>query len=465
MPEGTPAAVSTGNASSSSNNSSAASITTGNQGTQSGEPSVTWGSGKTGEQGNESGDRGNQDQNISTEISDDFSVDDYSDPDAGGADEHNAEEVKLKEAFQKIKEKLKDDPALLKTVKRALGMNSKYAKIPGLETPESAQQMVDRLESLGGIEGIEQETAEAATLWNMLASGDAGILQTLEGEYADGLKKLAPAMWDKLRESDPGTWNHKSAETFMATIQQSGVATALNTLLALPGVKDNPEVKQQVSAIVNAINAVAKVADSQPSHDLTPEARKLQEQRTQLDQEKQQMYNQGVSAKVAPVLGKEATAALKSVMRDHKISAESQKEVLSDVKAEYARLAKEDASFQKNAKALLAASETDKFLRLVEANVKRLMPKAAARVWRKYTGIAGISTQQQQQRKDEGNSRRETGGGGASVGTIKTAVPDPKQIDWEAMRSKWGGRDGADNKFMKERRYMKKGDSRNVYSF
>jgi hypothetical protein len=137
---------------------------------------------------------------------------------------------------------------------------------------------------------------------------------------------------------------------------------------------------------------------------------------------------------------------------------------MKDVNLEYAQLAKKDADFQKNAKALLAAGDTEKFVKLCKANMERTMPMAAKRVWRKYAGIAGLNEADKTQRRAEGDARREAGGGGASTGTIKTATPKPQDVDWARMRSEFG-RDKSDDMFMFQRKYYKKGDSKNTYSY
>jgi hypothetical protein len=452
-----------------------AAISSGNgAGSGSGEPVVTHGPVESGTSTQDTSKVGDQSQ----QPQDQGGADDTDDFGSWGEDETGDEfgevddkpqEPTAKDLFAKVKEKFGDDPATLKALKKALGMTSRYAEIPGFETPEKAREVADKLQSLGGLEGIEKETGEAATLWNMLAAGDKGILDTLGKEYGEGLNKLAPAMWDRLRETDKSTWNHREAQTFMATVHQSGIANALETLQMLPGVKESPEALAQLKKIIDAVNAVGNVAATAPSRDLSPEAKKLKDKEQSLANQERQIYQQGVSAKLAPIQSKHAQNSLKEVFKGRNLSAEAKKTLIADVKKEYSELAKQDATFQQNAKALLAAGETDKFLSLCEGSLKKLMGRAASRVKRRYDGVSGYSADEKSRRQAEGQSRKETGGGSAATATIKTVPPNTpelaKIIDWNRMRAEWGGRDGAENRFQNKRQYLKKGDSKNTYSF
>ena len=128
-----------------------------------------------------------------------------------------------------------------------------------------------------------------------------------------------------------------------------------------------------------------------------------------------------------PILNKVAANALNAQLKGRKLTVEQRKDLLADINREYSTLAKNDPEFQKNAKALLASNETEKFLKLVSSNMERTMPLAARRIWRKYTGISGLSDTEKQQRKTEGASMREVGGGGTTVADDQdSASPNPK---------------------------------------
>src|ERR1043166_4296374 len=133
MPEGS-AVVSSGAGSGS------AAISSGNgAGSNSGEPVVTHGpveSGSSTQDTSKVGDQGHQqDQGSGSDDGDDFGSwgEDESGDEFSSLDDKPAE-PSAKDLYAKVKEKFGDDPATLKAIKKALGMTSRYAEIPGFET-------------------------------------------------------------------------------------------------------------------------------------------------------------------------------------------------------------------------------------------------------------------------------------------------------------------------------------------
>lgn len=374
------------------------------------------------------------------------------------------------EAYQKLKTALASDPELFKQVKRAVSENKRYKEIA--KSPEDLRQTFDRLDTLGGVDAIEAEAKEWSTVYSMFAAGDPGVLDYWAKDNPEGLSKLMPTAIDRYKDLDPAGWTHKMAQTFMATVHQSGLATALDTLASLEAVSKSPEAKQLLDKAIRVINAVNAHAEKSPERDLSPDQKKLDQRSQELSQKANALYQQGVSARVVPVMTKIAGNALNAQLKGRKLTTEQRKDVLADINREYATLAKNDAEFQKNAKALLAANETEKFLKLVTSNMERTMPMAARRVWRKFAGLSGLSDQEKQQRRTEGQSMREAGGGGTIAAMVKTGPPNPREVDWQRMRDEFG-RDKADEAFSfgiktahgGKRFYYKKGDPKNVYTF
>jgi hypothetical protein len=431
----------------------------GNQG-QPAEPTITWGD-PNAIQDEPQGGEPDAAAQPDTAASDDFGADDFGD-DAFEEEPAETRDEFTSDTYQKLKEALKADPVLFKQVKKAISMNTRYAQV--FKTPEEARALVDRVESWGGLEGIEQETQKAANLWSMLGAGDAAILDQLEKDHGDGLAKLAPHVLDRLQKLDPGMWNHKMAEVFMATVQQSGVQANLQALASIPAVANSPEAKKLLETIGAVLESVNSHALKAPARDLSPESKKLQEERAKLDQDKNQLYQQSVSAQVVPLLSKAVKENLAKALNGRKVSDEARAELVKDINMEFATLSKKDENFQRNAKALLAAGETEKFLKLVKSNLERTMPMAARRVWRKYMGISGISAEEAKKRAAEGAARTESGGGGATGNTIHTKTPTGAEVDWKRMREEFG-RDKAEDMFLWQRKFYKKGDSKNTYSY
>lgn len=428
------------------------------------EPKVTWGSPDAidstvkppekvaGDEGGEPGDSG--------DFGDESFDDEISPPEAERAEEFSSE------AYQKLKQALAAEPELFKQVKKAVSENKRFKEIA--KSPEELRATFDRLDTLGGVDAIEAESKEWGEVYEMFRSGDPGVIDYWAKDNPEGLMKLMPSAYDRWCEMDAAGWTHASAKTFMATAHQSGLATILETLAE----SNDPAAKKLAEKGIGILNAVNAHAEKSPERDLTPEAKKLDQRSQELSQKENALYQQGVSAKVVPVMNKIATNALNAQLKGRQLKPEQRNDLMVDIRNEYSKLAKNDAEFQKNAKALLAANETEKFLKLVSSNMERTMPLAARRIWRKYAGISGLSAAEQQQRKTESQSRTEAGGGGTSQGMVKTAPPNPREVDWQRMRDEMG-RDKADEAFSfgvkdlygGKRFYYKKGDKKGVYTF
>lgn len=385
---------------------------------------------------------------------------------AEGFDDFDADEEIAPKAdgeinYQALKQALAQNPELFKQVKKAVSISQRLSKIPNFETPEKVAQAAEKIETLGGLEGIERETAEAATLWNMLGAGDAGVLDALERDgYGEGLAKLAPAVLDRWQKSDPEGWNHSMASIFMATANQSGLVTALSALYDVVG--ENPSAKKFLDRISGVIESIQGHASKAPA----PKAQddKLAKERQELAQQKNALYQRDVSTKVAPVIKNGLQNNLAPLLKGKNLSPDAKKYIMRQADTHFAEIAKKDLTFQQNFKAALTAGETDKCIRLLNSLMERTGRMAARNAWRDYAGISGYSDKQAAERKTEGQSRRESAGGGAAVNTIKTQTPKGNEIDWQRMRAEFG-REGADDMFMFQRQFYKKGDSKNRYSY
>jgi hypothetical protein len=468
MPDVTPGSTATSSTSTATPNSG----TSTGAGSGSGEPTYGW-SGQTVDKGIDTGvsesagaaegaTEGDEDESFG------FADDAESDIDSSGDDDGLAdagEKPQRPSDWKKIAEELKStDPAVAKAaqkaLKRAYGENDLYRKV--FKSPQEAQKAVQRIETLGGLDAVESEAAEWASVYNGFRSGDPKVLDVWFKDNPDGVGKLMPTALNKYREMDPAGWTHEMSSVFMATAQNTGMLQAFEMLLDIPEVANNPTAKRALEKITQVMNAINGHASKPPVRDEANQSKALSEREQKIKQQENVIYQRQVAQQVEPVMRKAAEMAISKLITGKKLSADARADLIRDVKAEFSQISKKDPDFQKNAKALLESGETERFLRLVKSKLEQQMPFAAKRVWRKYQGISGIAQETQQQRKTEAQSRREAGGGGAASNTVRTASPKPADVDWTRMREVKGGRDAADTAFMNGW-YLKKGDGKNEY--
>lgn len=375
--------------------------------------------------------------------------------------------------YQKLKKSLATDPELFKTVKKGLSMLKRFSE--HFETPEKAGELLGKLTTLGGIEGIEAELGETATFLTGFDAGDRGVIDKWLDEHSEGLPNAMPAVLDKWRSVDEPGWAHDAAQTFMATLNSAPVG-GISALAAFNEIGKIPEVanSEHYKRIQQVLQAVQKTAETAPTKTAKPvDDGKLSAREKQVQQQEANLRKQSLGGKAAPILNTAASSALKTVVGSRKLSQESQKQLISDIHQEFSKLAAADKNAADNRQRLLQAGQDEQWLKMVKSAAERHMQTAARRVWRKYTGIAGLTTQQKDQRKVEGQQRREAGAG-AATGSMKQEHPgDGRQVDWDRMRAELGGRDKADDafafgikgKFGGKRFYYKKGDKSAVFTY
>ena len=396
-------------------------------------------------------------------------AEDFGDFDSFGEEEGEIEPQKFtSDQYKALKQALAANPELFKAVKREISENSRYKQL--YESPEAAREVSERIEALGGLEGIEAESQEWSKVFEMFKAGDPGVIDYWAKDNPQGLAKLFPHVYDRMFELDKPMWSYKAAGTFVETARQTGMIAALNVLSKLESVAKSPEAAAQVNAIIDALNNVDAISKKPPTQDLTPEAKALSEREKNIKAQEHQIYINGLQQRIIPLISKAGMNALSRFLQGKKLTQDARKGLLEDVNREYARLSSKDETFQKNRKALLTAGETDKLEKLVKAHLDRTMPMAAKRAWRKYTGISGIGEKEAAQRKAEGQARRESGGGGATVTVVAGPPPRSGDVDWARMRQEFGK--DFEDVFMfgkkphmgGKRVYFKKGD-KTAYSY
>src|SRR5580692_11636424 len=247
------------------------------------------------------------------------------------------------ETYQKLKKSLAADQNLFKTVKKGLSMLKRFNE--HVETPEKAGELLGKLTTLGGIEGLEQEMGETATFLNGWNAGDAQVIAQWLNDNGDGLPGAMPTVLEHWRKADPGGWAHDASQTFMATMLAANSETGLSAIAALnalaqkEGIKDTPEMK----TLLGLIEGIKRRADTEPQRQKPQVDEKLNARERQVQQQEQSLRRQALGGKAAPMLNREASNALKIVIGNRKLSAEQRSQLTTDIHNEFSRLAAADA--------------------------------------------------------------------------------------------------------------------------
>ena len=361
-----------------------------------------------------------------------------------------------------LREILKDRPEVLRGLERSHYENRAW-RSHGFKSPTELKAHLDRVEGLGGLDKAEADAKEYATAWAGFQAGDPGVIDQWAKDSPEGFNKAVPAALNKYSETNPVGWASEMARTFMATIQMNDVQ-GTSALAAFNGLyqyaADNPAMKAALDRIAQTINDVYDAATKQATAPGAGGDSKLTQREQELNARDFGLHIKDLNTQASPLIDSAARQALKVVLKGRTVGKEVEADLLADIKNGFNNLQKADSVFQKNAKDLLDARDSARFIKTLKSAISRNMPTAARREWRKYAGISGISAE----RKAEGQARTEAGQGSAGTssrmrhsGPWKQGGPDPSIIDYAAMRGKWG-RKGADDK-LGEHVFLKKGDS------
>jgi hypothetical protein len=399
------------------------------------------------------GGAGDATAGASTDAGDDFGdVGDFDTEDADATTQTAGSTEEFgSETYKTVKEALKDKPEVFKQVKKAVSMVKRYME--HFETPEKAGELLSSLQTLGGLEGIQQEMGESATFLNAWNAGDKEPVLAWLKENSEGLAKNMPTVMSHWFEADPQGWGREVCGTFEATMLQPNKETgispiaALQQLAAIEGVKDSPAYKSIMAMVENIRKQAAQAP--QVTTAKGPDETKLSAREQAVARQEQENRKQALGGKAAPVLRTAAENALKIVAGSRKLSPQPRSDLLKDIHGEFARLLKADKVGESNRMKLLAAGQVDQWLKMVKSAADRTMPLAARRVWRKYAGISGLSSEQKADRKAEAQGQREAGTGSTSNAAPETKHPgDGRQVDKEAMIRKFGSRNKAEDAFL-----------------
>lgn len=439
-----------------------------------GETSLGWAGDGGGDQS--SGESGESEDNAGDGGGDDETADiDLDEQDADLSEDLDLDDAEVKPKAARgvppeLKEALKDKPEVLKSLKNRLLRGDRYESLG--QSPEELKGTLDKIETMGGLEGIESESQEWASVMQGFQAGDPKVLDTWFKDNPEGMAKLMPEALKRYADLDQAGWTHEMAKTFIATVEQSGIWTKLNQLEGIEALKGNPEGARLLKEMKDAILSVNQKATTAPAKDKSAEDRKLEEKSVKLKQQEQQLYARSLSAETTPILRKAATQRMVELTKGYKLSTESRVGLLADITAEFNKLCHLDANYQKNALASLQGKETERFKKLFKNQIAMVMQKAARRAWRKYTGISGVGDKQRNDRRAEAGSRRESGGGGMASGGLVNKAPQGPEVDHARMRAEFGS-DRADeafsfglkDKFGGKRFWYKKGDRTNTYTY
>lgn len=376
-----------------------------------------------------------------------------------------------------IEEKLKDAPEQLKGVKN-LWHESRRWRQQGFKNPEELKAHNEKLneistslgrtDGLKGLAAIEAETKEWHEVQQGFRTGDPAVVKSWSEMSPEGFNTLMPHALEQWRTANPMEAAREMAETFVQTItyadpQGRTFLNAFNEAFkAIPETDKNTRALMQYMA--DELNKIIKISTTKKEGSSDRRSVTTEQQKIQVQQ--RQVYLGKLDNMTRPVEDRVVDQALTQALSGKKVSDELREELKDDLKREWRTWSQKNKDYNQNARQILEAKDDDRFMRLFKSHITRNIAPIARKLVRKYVSLGGGNAE----RKAEGAARIESAAGGTGKaegavikysGPMIAGGPDPSQIDYPAMRAKFG-RDGMTEQ-LSNHRFIKKGDPKNTY--
>lgn len=272
---------------------------------------------------------------------------------------------------QKYAELFKTDKALREMFFSQASLRKEF---PG--GVKEALALKKNVEEIGGLEAVEQLQGDLQRFTSDAELFEKDQAKWIESSFAENsdasLKAMGHAI-DFAAEHHPEQYNHMMSKVLLNTLDQYSPVGNIWTLLS--GMKDNPQAQQAAQELAKWYNGVKNTAAKIPEKKVDAESKKLETERQKLTEEKEQIRNQKINSEAVPYLIKSAESQIDAKAKASGIDIQAIKrdtpkryeKFMQDVKQSIHRSVLADNKFIDRYAAALAAGDTAKCTRMVNA--------------------------------------------------------------------------------------------------
>lgn len=349
---------------------------------------------------------------------------------------------------QKYQELFKGDKSLKEMYFSAQALKRSF---PG--GVKEAVELAKNLETLGGLDGIEQIQSENQSYKadsELFLKDQAKWIESAFAENADASLKAFQHSLDYVGEHHPEQYDHLMAKVILNDLGSLPVRE-IHGILA--GLKDNPQAQDLASKLAKYYNDRDALAKNVPEKKFDAKEKALQERDATLTTKAQELRNKTINLEAAPYLTKavdssidaEAKAAGFDIAKIRNEQPKRYAKFVQDVKNTIFSKVKDDEKWLGRYSAALAANETSKCVRMVNSRHDQAIngngrePGVVAGLFTEWfgTGKAKPAATPGQQRQAAPGARPSTG---SETPMVVNALPSPKDINYSDPKTdKWEG--------------------------
>jgi hypothetical protein len=307
---------------------------------------------------------------------------------------------------------------------------------------QAARDAADLIENFGGAEGIgalKKDSTDYEAELAAMAKGDSGAVDRLATDFPQGLVKMAPYALAKLKDIDPGVYEHTAANVVTESLANYGVAHSLVRLGELIGDGKQKEAAELSAQMLKWVRDTAEFAKSKA----TPKAGApaadtgVSKERQEFEAQKAEDFRQRTATASIQTLDRLLTKELNRLLSTRpglKLTEPQRKSFIHEARGIVAEGLGGISGYKDRVGALLKGGDIDALLRfmrgkaLARVNGSHLIAKAARQTWGTRGWAAGGK------KKTAGAG----GGGGGQGGGVTTlqGKPSADDIDWSKDRGR-----------------------------
>lgn len=319
-----------------------------------------------------------------------------------------------------------------KQVTGALFTRQQVDQLGGLR---AISDTLEKLETHGGIEGVEQmaeEFAASKELERGLERGDPKVIEGWAKDYPDGFKRSIVPSLDQLEKMDEEKFEHVSSYVLTKIFEKFGMFTAANELgTALSAGADKlPDAIKKFNAIAKFLSDTRNLSGKAKTDPHAGRSEELDRRKAELDNEATKNFKSVVREDVNREVGSELNRQLRAYLKANKIfkvSANTANRLRKEINSELQRLVNGDPNHARQYDSVMASRDRKRAANYVIKAAIRNLPKAIKAVapdfnLKRSTNIPG-----------GGGPRRSAGGGSREGGDgvkVKSGVPKSADVDF-----------------------------------
>ena len=304
----------------------------------------------------------------------------------------------------------------------------------GVQEAVQAQEIVTSLGGENGIRQIEGELSDYRTTDEMFLKGDPQLVERLFEINPESAANLVASALPAFAKANPEQYNHILGRVIFNTLRQADAIHAAYTVLSqLP---DNAAGKEAAQALAEWYNGFKELAEKVPEKKTDQRQAEFDRKARELETREQNQRIETINSQARPQLVVSMENALAKELKAsganlQKLKADNPKafqRLIANITQEVRARVASDQTFVRNYGAALAEGNTAKCLQMVNAKHAKVVPDAAAAIWREFAGLYGVKAKLKAAASSPGQqSGAQTANGASQV----AAKPSRFEINWE----------------------------------